>query len=129
MKILFICKHNVFRSKVAEAYFNKINKNKNFKAKSAGVIKGSPLDKEQVRLAKKFGIVIKGNPKGLSTKLFFWNDITIIVADNVPQKIFEGNKRYGKELIIWKISDDNKMIPVIMKKVEQLIKDLEAEKW
>jgi len=126
--ILFVCKFNRFRSKVAETYFNKINKDKNFKARSAGLIRGSPLDKRQVKLAKKFGIKIKGNPKGLSTKLFFWNDITIIVADNVPLEIFEGNKRYGKELIVWKIEDKNTNIPKIMKKVDQLIKDLEKTK-
>jgi len=32
MKIPFICKYNRFRSKIAEAYFNKINKNNNPKA-------------------------------------------------------------------------------------------------
>ena len=40
MKILFICRHNRFRSKIAEAYFNKINKNKNLIAKGAGIFPG-----------------------------------------------------------------------------------------
>ena len=44
--ILFVCKYNRFRSRVAEAYFKKINKNKNISVKSAGIIKGNlPLDK------------------------------------------------------------------------------------
>jgi len=38
MKILFVCKHNRFRSKVAEAFFNKLKKNKKIKAESAGLV-------------------------------------------------------------------------------------------
>ena len=36
MKILFICKYNRFRSRVAAAYFKKINKNSKIKVESAG---------------------------------------------------------------------------------------------
>ena len=46
MNIIFVCKYNRFRSRVAEAYFNKINRNKNIHAYSRGVIRGDyPLDK------------------------------------------------------------------------------------
>ena len=38
MKILFVCRHNRFRSKVAEAIFNKLNKNKEIQIESAGLI-------------------------------------------------------------------------------------------
>ena len=47
-KILFICRHNRFRSKIAEGYFNKINKN--VKVKSAGIFIGNPLDKTQTKI-------------------------------------------------------------------------------
>ena len=47
MKILFICKYNAFRSKVAESYFNKMNKNKKIKAFSRGFIMGGAPDKSQ----------------------------------------------------------------------------------
>jgi len=39
INILFICKHNLFRSQVAENFFNKLNKNKKYKSDSAGIIK------------------------------------------------------------------------------------------
>ena len=44
--ILFVCKYNRFRSKIAEAYFNKINKNKLVSVKSAGIIRGNPVSKD-----------------------------------------------------------------------------------
>jgi len=28
VEILFVCKYNLFRSKIAEAYFNKLNRDK-----------------------------------------------------------------------------------------------------
>ncbi len=131
MNILFICKYNRFRSKIAEALFNKFNKNSKNKAKSAGMIKGSQLDKNQVKVAKKRGIELKGGPVGLSTKLLKWQDVVIIVADDVPMEIFKDNIRYGKKLIIWKIQDaqdDNdeeteRIISLIEEKIKDLIKN------
>ena len=52
MNILFVCKHNVFRSRVAEAYFKAINQNKNLKASSAGPIKGGDCSKNQKKALK-----------------------------------------------------------------------------
>ena len=70
IKILFVCKHNMFRSKIAEACFNKLNKNKGFVASSAGLIQGYlPLDKTEVRVAKKLGIDVCGGPRGVSIEL------------------------------------------------------------
>ena len=43
-KILFVCKHNVFRSRTAEVLFNKYNKNKKYSANSAGLIKYEKKD-------------------------------------------------------------------------------------
>jgi len=88
--ILFVCRYNRFRSRVAEVYFKKINKNKNISVKSAGLIQGRPLDKTQVTMAssKKFGIDIRGKPQGLSSKLMIWQNTTIIVADDVPPQVF-----------------------------------------
>jgi protein-tyrosine-phosphatase len=108
MKILFVCKYNRFRSRIAEAYFNKINKNKKIKTDSAGLIQGSyPLDKEEVEVAKEFKIKLKGKPKALSYRLLKENDVYIVVADNVPISIFE-TKRYKKRIIRWKIKDVRK---------------------
>ena len=61
-----------------------------------------------------------------------WQDILIIVADNVPRALFEDNKKYGKKLIVWKIKDETegnknnmrKIIKAIMSKVNKLKEDL-----
>lgn len=133
INLLFICRYNRFRSRVAEAYFNKINKNKDIEVKSAGLIKGSPLNPNTVKLAKKFGLNINGNAQGLSSDILQWQDITVIVANDVPPSIFDKNKSYGKKLIAWKIKDTkdsdktniNKIIRKIIKKVDKLNKQLE----
>lgn len=130
--ILFICKYNRFRSKVAEALFKKLNKNNDFKTKSAGVIKRSPINEVQRKVGKRLGIIIKGNPHGISTNLLRLSDIIIIVADDVPLSLFERSKKYGKKLIVWKIPDaksDNeieieRIIILIEKKIKSLIKNL-----
>jgi len=138
MKILFVCKYNRFRSKVAEAYFNKINKNKKIKSFSGGILLGNyPLSKEQVVTAKKLGINLKGRPRSISTKLLKEIDTIIITADNVPKEIFNYQGRYLQKIIVWKIKDvktgrdvqDNKRrIKQIIKKVESLVKTLEKQK-
>lgn len=143
MNILFICKYNRFRSQIAELYFNKINKNKSIRATSAGIIKGwYPLDVNEVRIAKKFGIKLNKKPKGVSTKLLRKIDKIIIVANDVPISLFEGiftstNKKIGfnskNRIENWKIPDvglgdgDEKIeriIKVIITKVDDLMKKL-----
>jgi len=143
--ILFVCKHNVFRSKVAEAYFKKVNKNKGLKANSVGIIKQdvvSEIEKKLIKFqrktAKEFGIGIKRKSKSLSVSLLKKQDIIVIVADDVPPIIFN-NKFYLKsklKIIVWKIPDVKgkksdeflirKDIKVIMEKVDNLVETL---KW
>jgi len=139
INILFVCKYNVFRSRVAEFYFNKINKNKNVRAKSAGIIAGGVMGEKQRATVGKKGLILEGKSKGLNTKILNWQNITIIVADDVPPIIFNKNKKYGKKTIVWKINDtkvkEGKDIPAIMrrikKKVEELNKSIEKGelKW
>ena len=135
MNILFLCKWNRFRSKIAEAYFNKISKKS--KAKSAGIIKGQlPLDKYQVEEAKKLGIELKGKTKAMDTKLLKWQDLIIIIEKSIPKTLFENKvqntalKRKKTKVIKWNIPDVEfddrrlcrKAIKTIMKKVEELVK-------
>jgi len=135
MNLLFICKYNRLRSKIAEAYFKKLNKNKNIKVKSAGLIKGSPINPETIKIVKKRGISIKGQPHGISSKLLVWQNMMVIVADNVPSSLFN-NKRFGKPIVVWRIKDafreneteENPVITKIMQKVEKLVKKLENSK-
>ena len=131
----------MFRSKIAEIYFNKINRNKNIKAESAGLIKGNlPLDKQEVNVAKEFGIKLKGNQKGLSIDLIKKQNLIIIVANDVPKETFN-KKEYinfkTTTIIKWKIVDKidgdsdfkiRKIIKLIIGKVEQLNKELEKIK-
>ena len=136
LNILFVCKYNRFRSRVAKAYFDKINKNKRIKAKSAGLIKGRPASKPSIKTAKRLGLDIRGETRGLSTNLLRWQNMIVIVADDVPASIFSNNKKYGKKVIVWKIKDipgqgpegteaeKKKLIKKIMKKVGQLNKNL-----
>ena len=130
MNILFVCKHNRFRSKVAGAYFNKVNKNKKIKAKSAGIFRGTyPLDKTQTAIAKKLGIKLTGRPETISIDLLKWQDLVIIVANDVPKSLFN-YKHFNNKIILWEIADEyegnkqntKKIIKTIMKKIDRLTK-------
>ncbi|MEK6917550.1 MAG: hypothetical protein AABW51_01240 [Nanoarchaeota archaeon] len=132
--ILFICKYNRFRSRIAETYFKKINKNKNVQVKSAGLIKGSSVGGEGAEIAKKkCGLNIYGRTNGLISKVLAWQNITVVVADDVPLQVFNRNKKYGKKVISWKIKDvdtkngrtPEKVIEEIIKKVNDFVKELE----
>jgi protein-tyrosine-phosphatase len=136
INILFVCRYNRFRSRIALAYFNKINKNKNIKAKSAGLIRGNSLNPFTVEIAKEFDLNIRGKTQGLSSKLMAWQNVTIIVANDVPPQVFNRNKRYGKKVIVWKIKDVNekdkpaikKIIKSIILRIDILNKELEKGK-
>ncbi len=132
MKILFICKYNRFRSRVAEAYFKKINKNKNITSASAGLIIGSPVNDFQKNTVRRFGLDISRRPKPLSSKLLKEQNLIIIVANDVPKETFN---KFKAKTIAWKIPDAKvnkeeiivKIIKPILRKVEKLVKDLNEE--
>ena len=135
MNIIFVCKHNIFRSRVAEAYFKSINKNKKIKAISGGLLKGVSLSTNQTKAMKEQGIKFVSKPKNISVKLLAKQDLTIITADDISKTLFN-NKDYNKKVIQWNIPDvlDNnkekaiKTIKLIKYKVQQLVKDLEDKK-
>ena len=136
MKILFVCKYNRFRSKVAEAYFKTINKNKSILAEGVGFIKvDKKLDsKEKKRnflIKKNFGIAVKGRSIGMKGSLLVEADKIIVVADDVPKMMF--NYRLWKDKVeIWKSKDEdkaneqniNKIVKFIISKVNKLVNDL-----
>jgi protein-tyrosine-phosphatase len=133
MNILFVCKYNRFRSRIAERYFNKINKNRDIHAESRGIIKGDyPLSKSEVSIAKNMGIDISGRPRAMDVGFLKNIDLIIIVADNVPKKVFYTT--FKNRIISWKITDiehnDGKdlikrKVKKIMRKVERLSRKLE----
>lgn len=128
MKVLFLCKHNKFRSRVAEAYFNKLNKKKKIKnrAKSAGfaIIPGR-LDKWEIIYCLKLGFDIRGKQKKLNQKLLNWQDLIIIVADDVRRSQIKNYKKY--KIVVWKIKDtevtDKEGIKKIIKEIIKRIDD------
>src|SRR3989344_3928855 len=102
MKLLFVCKHNRFRSKIAEPYFNKKIKNKNMKASSSGIFKDVDVADSVVEIGKELGLKIDRKSRGLERKNVKSQDLVIIVADNVPKSIF---KKIAKKIKVWKIKD------------------------
>ncbi|MEK6875417.1 MAG: hypothetical protein AABX30_01925 [Nanoarchaeota archaeon] len=129
MRVLFVCKHNRFRSKIAEAAFKKINKNKNLKVSSAGVFKGFPTENIVVKIGNKFGLKIPKKTKGLIEKEIYKVDLLIITANDVPASLF---KNKVKKIIVWKIPDTSQnnirkieeIIRIIIKKVDKLVYQL-----
>jgi len=87
-RVLFICRHNRFRSKVAEALFKKYNKNKNIKAESGGTDPDYLLvAKNVVKALKEFEIKrVNMYPRKISEKLINNSDIIVIVANNINKK-------------------------------------------
>jgi protein-tyrosine-phosphatase len=137
MNILFVCKYNRFRSRIAEAYFNKINTDKSLKAISRGIIRGDyPLNRTEVSVAKKLGLNISGKPKSLTIELLKKTDLIVIVANNVPKEIFYTT--FKGRVLVWEISDiehgDGKdlierKIKRIIIKVKKLLKKLEKDSF
>jgi protein-tyrosine-phosphatase len=130
MNILFVCKYNRFRSKIAEAYFKKVTKG--FSVKSAGIIKGRPIRDSIRKAAKRHGLSVTPSRQGLESKLLHWCDVVVIVADNVPPSIFCNTDRGIKEIIVWKIHDStedsvkgqDRIIKSIKKRIDAWVKKL-----
>ncbi|MEA3329423.1 MAG: hypothetical protein U9Q06_01645 [Nanoarchaeota archaeon] len=129
MKILFVCKHNRFRSKIAEAAFKKLNKNKAIKSYSAGIFKGIPVHQNIISIGKSLNLQISKQTKSLDEKFMKSIDKVIIVANNVPKEIFKNKVR---PVTVWEIPDTNqnnkklidKISKQIISKVEKLLFNL-----
>jgi len=104
MKILFICRHNCFRSRVAEEY---LKKKEIHEVDSAGII-SAKLGPTQLQIdvaRNEYGLDITNKSKGLSLELINQQDIVINTADDVDDK-FLTHPEYNKHKVIsWKISD------------------------
>ncbi len=126
MKVLFICKYNAFRSRVAEEYFRKINKNRNIHVLgSRGIIEGGHSDKAQREVSRKLlGINInKKIPRALTINDMKEADKIIVVANDIPKVIFNyWNSPIMKKVIIWKIKDEQKRNKKNIRKIVLAIK-------
>ena len=137
-KILFVCKFNNTRSQIGAFLFNKLNKNKRWKANSAGLIGG----RASYGVLKNIS-VLKNNhkmkftkKKTLTQKLLFSSDIIIVVADDVPLEIFSSQIKSKIKVIQWNVKDGwkykdktgierlEKVYLDIEKRIKKLVKQL-----
>jgi protein-tyrosine-phosphatase len=131
MKIIFICKYNAFRSRVAEEYFNKINRNKKIQVISRGIIMGGNSDKEQREISSKLlGInIAKRKPLPITLPELVEADLIVVVANDIPKKVFDyHNVNLQKKLLIWRIKDEQKRnkrnINNIVLKIKERVENL-----
>ena len=136
-KILFVCKYNAFRSRVAEEYFNKTSPEN--KAISRGIIMGENSDWVQRNIAKSLlGInIAKRKPLPLTFQDMKNSDLIVVVANDIPKIIFNYPlPSIQKKLVLWKIKDEQnmneanirKIVLVIKRRIDALIKKLQKQK-
>lgn len=130
MKVLFLCSSNVFRSQIAEAFFNKYSKNS--RAESAALIK--PQNKMHpfvIKAMKEENIDIsKNKSKKVTDKMIDSADLIVLLNPDLKQ-YFNKNKK----TLIWDIPDivaketDEHLYPEFIKtrnlikgKIKELIK-------
>lgn len=135
MKLLFICKYNVFRSRISEEYFRKINRNRKIEVLSRGIIMGGKPDDEQIEIPRKIlGVQInKRKPIPIAKKDLQEADLIIIVADDVPKLLFNYHSGTLYEKIrVWKLKDEThgnkkniqRITLEIKDKIEKLVREL-----
>lgn len=132
--ILFICRHNVFRSKAAEGFFKKYNKNKKYRAGSAGLFKWDKASlgknkgyKAEKKVIKDFGIKLGGKSRGVNHSLLKRTDIIVIVSDDIPHIVFTKEDHYNGKVVVWKIKDVKKKTKDKGKTALQAIKEIEKK--
>ncbi|MBU2612785.1 MAG: hypothetical protein KKB62_03635 [Nanoarchaeota archaeon] len=113
--ILFVCRHNVFRSQIAQEFFKRLNKNKNYKAESAGLISYKKEDyknnknyKIEKSEAKKLGLRFNKKSKSLNSSLLKKTDILVVVANDIPISMFDNEVAFRGKIVLWKIPDIRK---------------------
>ena len=136
MNILFVSKYNNVRSKIAEAYFNKLNKLKQLHCQSGGLFRGHPTPTNVMEIAREHRLSLKTSQTALSTYLLEKHDLVILVADDVPTSIFRKDNPYVNAFVWWKVASPNMKDAVsiettmrdIEKRVQVLLNELGQEK-
>ena len=108
LKIHFVCRANIYRSRLAEAYFKKLTGDK-YIVSSSGIERWrNPLkfkDKWATMLAKKHNLVLSEKSRQSSSHLFAEQDLLIFAR----QDVYDGDcHKYHfdkKKAIIWDIRD------------------------
>ncbi|MEK6848317.1 MAG: hypothetical protein AABX65_01665 [Nanoarchaeota archaeon] len=127
MRILFICRHNRFRSKVAEAIFNKIDSGKN-EARSRGLFIdiNSANSLREIMMEKGFPIVdVKS--REVSVEDVEWADKIAIVA-NIENSV--NRNTFFSEFPICKILKTSTQIDRIIHNVNpEMFPSEKTETW
>lgn len=132
MKLLFLCRANVTRSQMAEAFFNRYSKRHT--SESAGLkLDSDNIDERVIRAMKEFGFDLSDKkPKKVTDKMIDNADRVIIVSPDL-EKYYTWNKKP----IIWNIydivKDENGQIPYqqfvdirerVKTKIEELVREI-----
>ena len=146
MKVLFVCRANIFRSRVAEYFFNKYSKKHT--ADSAGTeaerYSGFIIGEEVLRqfpgaksMLEKFVFaedIMKGRPKQLTPEMFEEHDKVVFLLEKEDE--IPGFARGSKKTIFWEIEDgakkDGKLnsyenIVSIVNEIETKVRELISE--
>lgn len=133
MKLLFVCKHNRFRSKVAEAIFNKQNKNKDIYSESRGFFMDGHrpyISENVIKVMKEKGYSVGGTPKQADLNSINNYDLIVVAANNLDIELLR--EKFKGKIIKWEIPDCDEsevdrikeIINMIEEKVKELIKIL-----
>ena len=127
--ILFICKGNSGRSRMAEAFFNLLSQKG--KAISAGTKPDKKIHPWTIKVMKEVEVDIsQQKPKLLTNEMMRKADRIIImdpeISKNIPPEYLPKLKKWRIERLLGKpISTVRKIRNQIKKKVKQLIKEIE----
>ncbi len=143
MNVLFLCRANVFRSQMAEAFFNKYAKGNNSIAKSAALITSDQIPFYVINVMKAKNLDLsKNKSKPLTKELVGWADLLVLMNKNLDPflKIAIQDKKNPK-IEIWNIKDMSEGYPadkqpafftktgdIIEERVKDLIMRLDKEK-
>ena len=124
IKILFVCKYNRFRSKVAESFLAHFG-SETFSVKSSGVmideLRPYVSETTKIILREKGISVVSDKSHLINHELISWADKIVVVADNILTDIFPKSK-----LIVWKVHDasehDELRVREIIGEIENLVK-------
>lgn len=108
LRIHFVCRANIYRSRLAEAYFKKLTGDK-YIVSSSGIERWrNPLkfkDKWATMLAKKHNLVLSEKSRQSSSHLFAEQDLLIFARQDVYDGACHKYHFDKKKAIIWDIRD------------------------
>lgn len=115
--VLFVCVENSFRSKIAEAYFNKYAP-EGWIAISAGTMPAMSVHPNVVKLMAEEGIEISNHrPRLLTKELQEQSDLAVIVCSGTSCPVV-----YSRKIETWNIPDPSDMSIDEARKIKEIIK-------